>query len=386
MQSTNGNVMYLQGREYKRKVCQMKRISALLLCAALMCMTACGNSGDSQSTTEAESTEAPSGSSGYEYDLSNYEFYQIDDFSQYVSLGQYEGITVRVTPTDEEIDERIQQVLKTYAEKTEVTDRTVEEGDTVTVDYTGYMDGETFAGGSGTDRTLVVGSNTFLEDFENGLIGASTGEEFEIDAVFPEDYFNADYAGKPATFKVTVKKIEAEVLPELNDEFANRYNSEYQNVEDFRAGLAEQIKSENMEESVLTNSAWNAVINNCEIKDVPEEMIKYYYDSLYASYVYYVYYNYEYDSIEEYLEHCDDLTMDDLTGTLMTQAQGYAVSELVYRAICADKGYEITDEEYNGYKESCAADSSTEPTDIEIRQALLWDYAKGCVLDTVVCE
>ena len=256
----------------------------------------------------------------------------------------------------------------------------------VTIDYTGYMDGETFSGGSATDRTLVVGSNTLLKDFEDGLIGALSGEEFDINLTFPKDYSNAEYAGKPAVFKVKLKKVEAKVLPELTDEFANKYSSDYQNVEDFKEGLRAQIKAEKMEEKALTNSAWNAVINNCEIKDVPEEMIKYYYDSLYASYAYYVYYNYKYDSIEEYIKNCDDLTLEELTNTFMTQAQGYAVSELVYRAICADKGYEVTDELYNEYKESYAADNNTEPTDIEIRQALLWEYAAKCVLDSVVCE
>lgn len=362
----------------------MKKILALILCAGFVFLAACGGNGDTQGSTEADSTEAPSLDAGYSLD--NYEFYEIDDFSKYVELGQYEGVTVSVAATQEEIDKKVSEILRNYAEKQEITDRNVEAGDIVTLDYTGYIDGETFEGGSGTDRTIIVGSNTFLTDFENGLIGAQPGKQIEINLTFPEDYQYADYAGKAAKFEVNVKKIEQFKNPELDDAFANKYNSEYQTVEDFKNGVAEDIKAGKMEESALTNSAWNVVINNCSIKDIPEEMIKYYYDNLYASYVYYVYYNYKYETLEEYVEACDDLTMEQLTNTFMTQAQGYAVSEIVYRAICADKGYEITDEAYNEYKDSYIAEKNTEPTDIEIRQALLWKYASQCVLDSVICE
>ena len=188
------------------------------------------------------------------------------------------------------------------------------------------------------------------------------------------------------TFEVKINKITRANLPELSDEFANSYNSSYATVADMKEGIKAELKEENMQEDNLTSIAWNKVVSNCEVKDIPEDMIKYYYDSLYASYVYYVYYNYEYASFEEYLAACEDLTLDQLKETFMTQAQGYAGSELVYRAICNDKGYEITDEVYNEYKETFLKENGTEPTDIEIRQGLMWEYASKCVLDSMVVE
>lgn len=361
----------------------MKKILALLLCISVIFgMSACGkNDGDITETTGEATTEA-----SFEYDIDSYEFYEIDEFSQYIELGEYEGITVAVTPSDEEVDAKIQEILKTYAEKAEVTDGTAEDGDTVNIDYTGYVDGETFEGGSDTDCDLEIGSNSFIDGFEEGLIGAEKGDSLELKLKFPADYHNAVYAGRDVVFKVKVNKITRANMPEFNDEFANSYNSAYATAADMKEGIKAELKEENMQEDKLTSAAWNVVVSNCNVKDIPEEMIKYYYDSLYASYVYYVYYNYEYASFDEYLAACDDITLEQLKETFMTQAQGYAGSELVYRAICADKGYEITEEMYNNYKEAYLEENSTEPTDIEIRQGLMWEYARSCVLDSMIVE
>lgn len=362
----------------------MKKITAILLCICTMfAMAGCKTGSDkNQNSTEPESTTG----SGEEFNLDNYEFYEIDDYSKYVKLGQYEGVTVKVTPTDEDVDNKIKEILKTYTQSQEITDGTVEDGDTVNIDYTGYVDGETFEGGSGKSVDLVIGSNSFIDGFESGLIGAAAGDEVKLGLTFPINFRNKDLAGKAATFDVKINKITREVAPELTDEFANKYNSEYQTVDDMKAAVRAEIEADNRSEDTLTNLAWNVVVSNAEITDIPEEMIKYYYDNLYASYSYYVYYNYKYSSIEEYVAACDDLTMDDLKEKFAQQAQGYAGSELVYRAICADKGYEITDDAYNEFKENYKDENGSEPTDIEIRQGLMWQFAKDCVLSSVICE
>ncbi len=360
----------------------MKKILALILCISIIvAMSACGDKKDDA----AETTEPVTGDS-FVYDIKDYEFYEIDDFSQYIELGEYEGITVAVTPTDEEVDAKIESILKTFAKSEEVKDGAVEDGDTVNIDYTGYIDGEAFEGGSAKGHDLVIGSNSFIDGFEEGLVGAKTGETIELDVTFPENYHNAEYAGADATFEVKVNKITRTNLPELNDEFAKSYNSSYATVADMKEGVKAELKEENLKEENLTSIAWNQVIRNSEVKDIPEEMIKYYYDSLYASYAYYVYYNYNYATIEQYIASCDDLTLDQLKETFMTQAQGYAGSELVYRAICDDKGYEISDAEYDEYKTTFLEENNTEPTDIEIRQGLMWKYASKCVLDNLTTE
>ena len=145
-----------------------------------------------------------------------------------VSLGKYKGVEVDkqvITVTDEEVDAEIRKEQEKNASKNEITDRPVKDGDEIVLDFEGFCDGVAFEGGKGTDYPLTIGSASFIPGFEEQLVGATIGEEMEVNVTFPENYQSDDLAGKDAMFKCTVKKITEKILPELDDEFATRMTS-----------------------------------------------------------------------------------------------------------------------------------------------------------------
>ena len=140
-----------------------------------------------------------------------------------VTLGKYMGVTVTkidTTVTDEEVDAELENQRNKNARTVTVTDRPVAEGDTAVIDFEGFVDGVAFEGGKGENHPLEIGSHTFIDTFEEQLVGKNTGDEVEVNVTFPEKYQAEDLAGKPATFKVKINEIKTKELPELDDEFA----------------------------------------------------------------------------------------------------------------------------------------------------------------------
>ena len=146
-----------------------------------------------------------------------------------VTLGKYKGVQVTkidTTVTDEEVEAALEKEQQKNSRTVTVTDRPVANGDTAVIDFEGFVDGVAFEGGKGTDYPLTIGSHSFIDTFEDQIIGMNIGDEKEINVTFPEEYHVDDLKGKPAMFKVSVKEIKEKQLPELNDEFA-------QDVSDF---------------------------------------------------------------------------------------------------------------------------------------------------------
>ena len=199
------------------------------------------------------------------------------DVEKYFTLGEYKGIEVTVDSTEvteEDIEERINEVLEENSTVEEITDRTVADGDTVNLDYTGSIDGEVFDGGSAEGDTLVIGSGEFIDDFEEQLIGAAVGEARTVEVTFPEDYEEA-YAGKDAVFEVTVNYIHGDtVTPELTDEFVQSV-SDCETVDEYREQLRETLKTEKEQtaETNKMNDVWTAIVEGSEIKSYPDFMV-----------------------------------------------------------------------------------------------------------------
>ena len=178
-----------------------------------------------------------------------------------VELGQYKGLAVEkdsVEVTDEDVA---------------AEDRAVEDGDIATIDFEGFIDGEAFEGGKGTDYPLTIGSHSFIDTFEEQLVGKNLNEEVEVNVTFPEDYQAKELAGKPAMFKVTVKELKKVELPEADDEFAQDVSEfdtleEYKN--DIRTKLTEQKETE--AKNALEDKAVAAVVEGAKM-DIPEPMI-----------------------------------------------------------------------------------------------------------------
>ena len=199
----------------------MKKIAKLCLCAAAALSLLAGCSGSAEEGQEDLGT---------------------------VTLAEYKGVTVNVPPaevTDEDVENRIQSVLSQNQEEVEV-DRAAEEGDVVNIDYTGYQNGEEFAGGSAEGEDLELGSGTMIDGFEDGLIGLKKGDTKELNLTFPEDYREAALAGQSVVFDVTVNAVKEKRDPELTDEFVQSI-SDYQTVEEYRQGIRDEILTQRQE-------------------------------------------------------------------------------------------------------------------------------------------
>jgi trigger factor len=160
-----------------------------------------------------------------------------------VTLGKYKGVKidkVETEVTEEEIDAVINRERENNGRTKSVEGRPVQDNDTAVIDFEGFVDGVAFEGGKGENYDLVIGSHSFVDTFEEQLIGKNIGEETEVNVTFPEEYHSAELAGKPALFKVTIKDIKEKELPELDDEFASEV-SEFDTLAEYRADVKKNL-------------------------------------------------------------------------------------------------------------------------------------------------
>ena len=194
-----------------------------------------------------------------------------------VELGDYKGLEIEKQDadlTDEEVDEAINQQLNQLSEMVVKEDGAVEEGDTVNIDFDGYVDGEQFEGGQADSYDLEIGSGSFIPGFEEQLVGVKAGEEKDVNVTFPEEYHAEELSGKEATFKTKVNEIKYKEVPELDDEIANELDSDAETVdqykENLRKRLAEQKQTE--AENVQKEEAIQKASDNAKI-DIPKAMV-----------------------------------------------------------------------------------------------------------------
>lgn len=193
-----------------------------------------------------------------------------------VTLGQYKGIEIEkkeATVTDEEVMNRINRELEQNARIITVDDRPVQDGDIAVINYEGFVDGVPFEGGKGENYSLPIGSGTFIDNFEQQLIGKSTGEEFEVNVTFPENYHAKELAGKPAVFKVKINEIKVKELPKLDDEFAQDV-SEFDTLDEYKESIRATIKENKEKELKIAkeNEVIDKIIENASM-EIPEPMI-----------------------------------------------------------------------------------------------------------------
>ena len=194
-----------------------------------------------------------------------------------VTLGDYKNLKVeadKVEVTDEDVDAALQAEASKNAREITVEDRSIMPQDKVTIDFDGYVDGEQFEGGKAENYDLVIGSKSFIDNFEDQLIGKNIGDEVEVNVTFPAEYHVAALAGKPALFKVAIKGIKVTELPEINDDFAADV-SEFETLAEYKADLKakllkdKEVSSKNIaDQQAIENAVANATI------EVPEAMVE----------------------------------------------------------------------------------------------------------------
>ena len=193
-----------------------------------------------------------------------------------VTLGEYKGLEVpksELEVTEEEIAGELRKEQESNSRTIDVDDRAVADGDKVTLDYEGFVDGEAFDGGKGTDYPLTIGSGAFIPGFEEQLVGAEIGKETEVNVTFPENYQAENLAGKPALFKCTVKKIEVKELPELDDEFAKDV-SEFDTLEEYKADIKKNLEEKKADAAkrAKEDAAVDAAIEHASM-EIPDAML-----------------------------------------------------------------------------------------------------------------
>ena len=193
-----------------------------------------------------------------------------------VILGEYKGIEVEkadASVTAEDVEAELKKVQEQNARLLNVEDRPVADGDKTVIDFEGFVDGKPFDGGKAEDYDLTIGSHSFIDTFEEQLIGRNIGEECEVNVTFPAEYHAAELANKPATFKVTVKEIKVKEIPELNDEFAGEV-SEFETLDEYKKDIEAKLSEKKQKEAATENE--NRVVEKVvagATMEIPEPMI-----------------------------------------------------------------------------------------------------------------
>lgn len=193
-----------------------------------------------------------------------------------VELGTYKGVEIDkldTEVTDADIDAELDKVREQNARTITVEDRPVQDKDMTVIDFEGFVDGETFEGGKAENYSLTIGSHSFIDTFEEQLIGKNVGEEVEVNVTFPEEYHAKELAGKPAMFKVTINEIKVKELPELDDDFAQDV-SDCETLEEYKDTLREEIRKRKADaaKNAKEDAVIEAIIEDAKM-DIPEPMI-----------------------------------------------------------------------------------------------------------------
>ena len=278
-----------------------------------------------------------------------------------VKLGEYKGLEVEeqsVEVTDEDVNEDIETQRQQHAELVVKEEGKVEQGDTVVMDFEGFMDGEAFEGGKGENHSLEIGSGQFIPGFEEQLVGKESGEDTEVKLTFPEDYHAEELAGKEATFKVEIHEIKAKELPELDDEFAKDVDEEVETLDELKKKKKEQLEEQKKQDA--DNQKRETLIeqasDNAEV-DIPEAMVDTELDQMYSEF-------------EQRLQ-MQGMTMDmyfqfsgqdenALKEQMKDDAEKRVKTNLTLEAIINNENIEVTEEDVDAELEKMASMYGTE--------------------------
>jgi trigger factor len=319
----------------------MKKIFKVCMCGmvAATLISGCSKK-DVKETTQAstEATESSAQETVATQDLTN-----IDNGK--VTLGEYKGIEVKKDPvevTDEEIQQAIDQDLAAHEKKVDV-DREVKDGDVVNIDYAGTKDGVAFDGGTAKGYDLTIGSNQFIDGFEDGLIGAKKGDKVSLNVTFPENYQNKDLAGKPVVFEVTVNSVQEKQLPELNDAYVQE-NTKSKTVDEYKEETKQTLlKSKNdAAEQKVKNDIYTAISANCKVE--PEQKaIDANYDNLIARYTNQAAaYGMDFTT---FITAFTGMKEEDFKTAAKTQAEEIVKQRLIVNAIAEKEKLAVTDDD-----------------------------------------
>ena len=269
-----------------------------------------------------------------------------------VTLGEYKGIEVEkkeVEVTDEEVEAEINKVRESNARMLDIDDRATQDGDTVLIDFDGYVDGKQFEGGKADDYSLVLGSHSFIDNFEEQLVGKNIGDDVEVNVTFPENYQAEELQGKPAVFKVKIKEIK---VKELDDDFAQDV-SNFDTIAEYKEDLKKKL-TENKEEALKREreeAVIGKIIENAQM-DIPEQMVDAQTRQMTQEFAQRL--SSQGLSIDQYMQFTG-LTPQKMIEELKPQALKRIQSRLVLEAVVAAENIETTEEELDKEIENMAS-------------------------------
>ena len=326
----------MEGKEKMKK----QKIGAIILAGVMvMGMTGCGNS-------------------------------KASAYNKYVTLGEYKGIEYTKTVkevTDSDVQAELDSFVQRNSEKKEITDRAVEEGDIVNIDFVGTMNGEEFENGTSEGYTLTIGSGSFIDGFEEGLIGHNIGDEVSLDLTFPDPYPNSpDKAGQPVNFKVTINSISVEEVPELTDSLVSE-NTDYDTIDAYKKSIEEDLKenNENEAQQQAQNDVFNKVLENCSISGYDEEESKKLVDEQFEQFkqtaASYESYGYTYEQVLSLNGYDSEEALKD---GIAEYVKNYLEQKMVIQCIADKEGIKVSkdevDEKVKEYMDTYGVESEEE--------------------------
>ena len=272
-----------------------------------------------------------------------------------VTLGKYKGVQVTkidTTVTDEEVEAALEKEQQKNSRIVSVTDRPVQTGDTAVIDFEGFVDGVAFEGGKGENHPLEIGSHSFIEGFEDQLVGHNVGEEVEVNVTFPEKYQAAELAGKPAVFKVKINEIKTKELPELSDEFAQDV-SEFDTLAEYKEDLRKhlEVSKENDAKRAKEDEAIKKIIDKSTM-ELPDAMIDTQCENMINEFAQRI--SQSGLTMDQYMQF-SGMTIDGLKEQVRPEAITRIQSSLVLEQIAKEENIEVSDDEINAEVEKMAA-------------------------------
>lgn len=274
------------------------------------------------------------------------------DLTEYITVGEYTGLEVdgfTIAVTDEEVNTRIQENLTAAGTTKTVEEGVVADGETIIIDFAGKVDGKVFDGGSAQDQSLTIGSGSFIDGFESGLIGVQVGTTVDLNLTFPTDYSSTDLAGKAVVFTVTVKSRQILVVPTLDDAFV-KDSSDVNTVAEYTALIKEQLTTEKTDAAVLAQKQklWGAIVTASEVIKYPDKEVQAVIDDTVKEYKGYAeQYEMEYlDFLQQYVGVEDEA---DFNTQVAEYAKVLVKEEMILFYIAEKEDLSTTNDEYDQF-------------------------------------
>lgn len=300
-----------------------------------------------------------------------------------VELGQYKGVEVAkcdTDVTDADVEEELKKAQDKNSRIVTVEDRAVKDGDMTTIDFEGFVDGEAFEGGKGEDYPLTIGSHSFIDNFEEQIIGMNIGDEKEINVTFPEEYHVDDLKGKPAMFKVSVKEIKEKQLPELNDEFAQDV-SDFDTIAEYKDDLKNKIADRKSREAKAKqeDEAIAKIIEDSKM-DIPDAMVDTQVNRMVEDFAQRL--QQQGLSVEQYFQYTG-MTADKIMEEMKPEAVKRIQSRLVLEAVVKAENIETSEEDFEAELKKMA---ETYKMELDQIKEFMGDYEKKQIKEDLAIQ